>query len=192
MLCIFSLCLLCIISCSKTEKEEIDTQEQETMYLKDDDQVDRQTRNQTNWDDAGITAPIVSYEEITSKEIEVRSADSFSVYAVDETVLFDFDKAEIRDGGEEKLEEIVNSLEKRHPDGEVAVKGYTDAVGPKDYNKDLAEERARAVADYIRENGDVARDQISVLAKGEKDPVATNETEAGRQKNRRVEIMVRN
>lgn len=192
MLSYFGLCVVLLMSCSKSEKEEIDTGKEETMYLKEDENVDPQTAKKTDWDEVDVTSPIVSYEEIKSKEIEVRGSDSFSVYAVDETVLFDFDKAEIRDSGEEKLKEVVNSLEKRHPDGEVAVRGYTDAIGSKDYNKELAEERAEAVADFIRENADVSKEDITVLAKGEKNPVASNETAEGRQENRRVEILVRN
>lgn len=192
MLSYFGLCVVLLMSCSKSEKEEIDTGKEETMYLKEDENVDPQTAEKTDWDEVDVTSPIVSYEEIKSKEIEVRGSDSFSVYAVDETVLFDFDKAEIRDSGEEKLKEVVNSLEKRHPDGEVAVRGYTDAIGSKDYNKELAEERAEAVADFIRENADVSKEDITVLAKGEKNPVASNETAEGRQENRRVEILVRN
>jgi outer membrane protein OmpA-like peptidoglycan-associated protein len=184
--------ILSLAACSKTEKEKIDTSKDETMYLKEDENVDPQTRSKTEWSEVDVTSPIVKYEEIKSEEIEVRGTDSFSVYAVEERVLFDFDKAEIRNTGEEKLEEVINSVEKRHPDGEIAVRGYTDAIGSEAYNKQLAEERARAVAEYIKENSDVGGDQISVLAKGEENPVATNETEKGRQKNRRVEIVVKN
>jgi outer membrane protein OmpA-like peptidoglycan-associated protein len=193
MIRIFSICIVLFMSCSKSEKEKISTQEEDTMLLKEGENVSRETRNKTNWDEVDVTSPIVRYEEVKSEEIEVRGTDSYSVYSMDEKILFDFDKAKIRDTGKEKLEEVINSVEKRHPDGEVAVRGYADAIGSEDYNKQLAEERAEAVAQYIQKNTDIIEeDEITILAKGEQDPVASNETEKGRQKNRRVEILVRN
>lgn len=190
---IFSgLTMILLISCSQSEKEKIDTQSEEAMYMKEDENVESSTREQTNWEEVDVTSPIVSYEEIQSEEIEVRGTKDYSVYAVDETILFDFDKSSIREGGEEKLEEVITSVKKRHPDGEIAVRGYTDAIGSKDYNKELAEKRADAVASFLEDDAGIEDDQVTVLAKGEQDPVASNETVEGRQKNRRVEILVRN
>lgn len=189
---LLTICAFVVLSCSKTDKENIDTDKDKTMYFKEDENVDPATREATNWDEVDVTSPIVKYEEIESEEIEVRGTETYSVYGVDEAVLFDFDKAQIRDTGKEKLKEVINSVQKRHPDGEIAVRGYTDAVGSKDYNKELSEDRAKAVADYMKENSDIEDSQISVLAKGEKNPVATNETAQGRQQNRRVEILVKN
>lgn len=190
---IFSgLTMLLLISCTQSEKEKIDTESEETMYLKEDEDVATSTREQTNWGDVDVTSPIVSYEEIQSEEIEVRGTRDYSVYTVDETVLFDFDKASIREGGEDKLDEVITSVKKRHPDGEIAVRGYTDAVGTPEYNKELSEKRAEAVASFLQDDAEIDDDQVTVLAKGEQDPVASNETAEGRQKNRRVEILVRN
>lgn len=191
-LIISGLTIILLMSCSQSEKEKIDTQSEETMYMKEDENVDASTREQTNWDEVDVSSPIVSYEEIQSEEIEVRGTNDYSVYAVDETVLFDFDKASIRDSGKEKLREVITSVKKRHPDGNIAVRGYTDAIGTKDYNKALAEERARAVASFLQEDDAIEDDQVTVIARGEQDPVASNETPEGRQKNRRVEILVRN
>lgn len=190
---IFSgLTMLLLISCTQSEKEKIDTESEETMYLKEDEDVATSTREQTNWGDVDVTSPIVSYEEIQSEEIEVRGTRDYSVYTVDETVLFDFDKASIREGGEDKLDEVITSVKRRHPDGEIAVRGYTDAVGTPEYNKELSEKRAEAVASFLQDDAEIDDDQVTVLAKGEQDPVASNETAEGRQKNRRVEILVRN
>lgn len=190
---IFSgLTMLLLISCTQSEKEKIDTESEETMYLKEDEDVATSTREQTNWGDVDVTSPIVSYEEIQSEEIEVRGTRDYSVYTVDETVLFDFDKASIRESGEDKLDEVITSVKRRHPDGEIAVRGYTDAVGTPEYNKELAEKRAEAVASFLQDDAEIDDDQVTVIAKGEQDPVASNETAEGRQKNRRVEILVRN
>lgn len=190
-LLIGAFCLLMMASCSKTDKENVDTQDENTMVLKEDEQVSEATKEKVDWNEVDITSPIVKYDEVKSKEIEVRGDEQTSVYSIDENILFDVDKAEIRQGGEEKLKEVITSLKQRHPEGEIAVKGYTDATGSKDYNKELSEDRAEAVAEYIEKNGDIGEDRISVIAKGEKNPVSTNETAEGRQDNRRVEIMVR-
>jgi outer membrane protein OmpA-like peptidoglycan-associated protein len=188
---IATFCFLMMLSCSKTTKDDADTTDENTMVLKEGDKVSEVTKNKVDWNEVDVTSPIVKYEEVKSKDIEVRGAENYSVYSVDESILFDVDKAEIRKDGEEKLKEVITSVKQRHPQAEIAVKGYTDAVGSKDDNKELAEDRAEAVAEYIEKNSDITEDRISIIARGEKDPVATNETEEGRQENRRVEILVR-
>jgi outer membrane protein OmpA-like peptidoglycan-associated protein len=180
------------VSCSQTSREKADPDDKDKMVLKDDDKVDRQTKARTNWDEVDVTSPVVKYDEVRSSDIEVRGDKDYSVYSLDETILFDTDKATIKNQGQSKLKEVIESVKKRHPDGEIAVKGYTDSRGSADYNEDLAEQRAEAVAQYIQDNSDIDDDQISVIAKGEKDPAASNETAEGRQENRRVEIMARN
>ena len=70
------------------------------------------------------------------------------------------------------------------------VYGFTDAQGSAGYNKELAQQRADAVKSWLSSNG-IDAGRISVNAIGEGQPVATNNTEAGRQQNRRVEIVAR-
>ena len=72
----------------------------------------------------------------------------------------------------------------------VTVVGYTDSVGSAEANRELSRRRADAVADYLSQHG-VSRSRISVDSRGEEEPVATNDTEAGRAQNRRVEMLVR-
>ena len=72
----------------------------------------------------------------------------------------------------------------------VTVVGYTDSVGSAEANRELSRRRAGAVADYLSQHG-VSRSRISVDSRGEEEPVATNDTEAGRAQNRRVEMLVR-
>lgn len=185
---IIGLSALVFFSCSKSENKETTDQD---MVLREDEAVSEATKERINWDEVDVTSPIVTYDEVKSKDIEVRASDRYSVYSIDEKILFDVDKATIRSGGEEKLQEVVTSLKQRYPEGEIAVKGYTDATGSKSYNKDLSKERAEAVANFLQQKGDIEEDRIEVIAKGEKNPTATNETAEGRQENRRVEIMVR-
>ena len=72
----------------------------------------------------------------------------------------------------------------------VTVVGYTDSVGSAEANRELSRRRADAVADYLSQHG-VSRSRITVDSRGEEEPIATNDTEAGRAQNRRVEMLVR-
>ena len=184
-----SLGLFIFTGCSQ-EKENNAAAEEDKMVLKEDEEVSEATKEETNWDDVDVTSPVVQYEEVKSKDIEVRGAEEYAVYTIDEEVLFDVNKAAIGEQGKEKLQEVVTSVKQRYPDGEIAVKGYADATGDKSDNKDLSKDRAQAVADFLTQNG-IEDDQIDVIARGEKDPVASNDTEEGREQNRRVEIMVK-
>jgi outer membrane protein OmpA-like peptidoglycan-associated protein len=185
---ILSLSVLLLAACSKTDKETA-TQEDEAV-LKKDEEVSGTTKEKTNWDEVDITSPIVKYDEVKSTDVEVRGTDNYSVYSLDETVLFDVNQSTLKSGAEAKLQEIIASVKQRYPDGDIAVKGYTDNTGDRGDNKDLSKARAEAVADYLSKNG-IPKDRIEVRGKGEKDPAATNDTEAGRAKNRRVEIIAR-
>jgi outer membrane protein OmpA-like peptidoglycan-associated protein len=69
----------------------------------------------------------------------------------------------------------------------IEVAGHTDSVGAADYNQRLSERRASAVANYLGSRG-VMRDRMIVVGAGESRPIASNDTEAGRAQNRRVEI----
>jgi outer membrane protein OmpA-like peptidoglycan-associated protein len=87
------------------------------------------------------------------------------------------------------LDRIAATLNE-YPKTSVTVVGYTDSVGSSESNRDLSGRRAGAVADYLTQHG-VARNRISVESRGEENPIATNDTEAGRAQNRRVEMLVR-
>ena len=71
----------------------------------------------------------------------------------------------------------------------VDVYGHTDSVGSDAYNQDLSERRARSVADYLATHG-VREARLGIRGFGETQPVASNETDAGRAANRRVEIKI--
>ncbi len=133
--------------------------------------------------------PVVFFVEISSKDIEVRGTDSYSIYAFEENILFDFDKSTIRHQGYDKLNEIIASINKRYPEATIAIYGFTDSIGSNDYNKQLALDRANTVKQYLQQKGNIESDRIIVLAKGEQNSVSTNESEKGIQKNRRVEIV---
>lgn len=101
--------------------------------------------------------------------------------------LFEFNKADVRNMA--GIEPVVKLL-LENPLLTVSVTGHTDARGNENYNQRLSEQRAQVVAEYLRVKG-VAANRISVFGEGESRPVADNDTEAGRAKNRRVEFVVR-
>lgn len=103
-------------------------------------------------------------------------------------VLFDFNKYTLRPAAREKLAKISGII-LSHPGLKLEVDGYTDSIGSDDYNMKLSEQRADAVRDYLTGQG-LAGDNVSALGFGKENPVASNDTGAGRQKNRRVELVV--
>ena len=104
-------------------------------------------------------------------------------------VFFDADSTNIRSGGTANLEVIANSLKSRTHGYYVNVVGHTDDSGDVQYNERLAESRARTVSGYLSSRG-LTTDQIKVASFGAKRPIASNNTEAGRQLNRRVDIYI--
>jgi outer membrane protein OmpA-like peptidoglycan-associated protein len=103
-------------------------------------------------------------------------------------VLFEVDSAQLKPGALSDLEPLIGFLQK-HPDYRVVIDGYTDSVGTRRYNERLSQDRAMTVADDMIAKG-VPPDHIQALGFGEDYPVASNRTAAGRQQNRRVELLV--
>lgn len=104
-------------------------------------------------------------------------------------IYFDFDQATLKPQFKELLEGVYRDY--RQVDIErMIITGHTDSVGPEAYNQGLSERRAAAVAEYLVELG-VPSDKILARGKGESEPVAENDTKAGRAANRRVHIEVR-
>lgn len=108
---------------------------------------------------------------------------------VDEQVggpLFDFDKSVIRNTA--AIDPVVAQLI-QHPSLVVSITGHTDARGATAYNQRLSETRAKVVAHYLQSKG-IEANRITVHGMGEEQPVADNQTEEGRAKNRRVEFVI--
>jgi outer membrane protein OmpA-like peptidoglycan-associated protein len=143
------------------------------------------------WNAIDWNMPAVRMPDITARGVEVRGNDRYTNYSVDETVLFDVDKAKLRSGAKESLQQVAKSISQRSQ-GNIRIYGHTDATASKGYNKELSEERAQAVKQWLTKDGKIAESRISIHPMGESQPKATNETAKGRQKNRRVEIVVMN
>lgn len=104
------------------------------------------------------------------------------------TVLFDFDKADLRPESKPELERTIRFIQ-QNPGKKFEISAHTDALGTDDYNLDLAERRANAVRDYLLRNG-VNPEIVISKGYGESQPIDTNDTPEGRQRNRRVELTV--
>jgi len=103
-------------------------------------------------------------------------------------LLFAFNSDEIQSTAGENLKELAASLN-RYPDSQLLIVGHTDNVGDDAYNQGLSDRRANSAAAYLAAQG-VARTRVATSGKGEAEPVATNDTDAGRQQNRRVEVAI--
>jgi outer membrane protein OmpA-like peptidoglycan-associated protein len=103
-------------------------------------------------------------------------------------VLFDTGSANLKPGAREKLARISGILA-AHQGLRLEVEGHTDNVGGEDYNQRLSERRGESVRAYLVQQG-IASGTIGTAGLGESTPVATNGTSAGRQQNRRVELIV--
>ncbi len=106
----------------------------------------------------------------------------------EEGVLFGYDKYNVTGSAEQKLQQLAEILNK-YPDTYVLIEGHTDATGSDDYNISLSQKRAEAVSDELREK-DVKSKRIKTAWYGEAQPKFSNNTEANRAKNRRVEFAI--
>ncbi len=103
-------------------------------------------------------------------------------------VLFDFNKYDLKPGAREKMAKVAGIL-LAYPGLKIQVEGHTDSVGTDDYNLKLSQQRADSVRTYLVTQG-VPADSVTSVGLGKADPVASNDTAAGRQQNRRVELVV--
>lgn len=103
-------------------------------------------------------------------------------------LLFNFDSDQLRPEARENLDNLAANLSD-FGDSNLLLVGHTDSVGTSTYNQSLSERRSRAVAEYLIAKG-VAASRIQTTGRGETEPIASNDTDAGRQQNRRVEVAI--
>jgi OOP family OmpA-OmpF porin len=103
-------------------------------------------------------------------------------------ILFDFNQASIKAESTETLAEVGRFLS-THPDKNLVVSGHTDSVGEFEFNRELSQRRAEAVVDYLVKNHQGSRIRLTPFGASFAAPVASNATEDGRAKNRRVELV---
>jgi outer membrane protein OmpA-like peptidoglycan-associated protein len=143
--------------------------------------------NSINWD-----APVVNEPKLKGANVEKRTDANkgYNIYTLDDRLLFDTDKAQIRPDGEDKLQQVVDEIKSLPQGKQIRVFGHADARASNEYNKELSAERANTVKKWLQEKGGIDANRLSIEAMGETAPIATNETARGRQLNRRVAIVV--
>ncbi len=106
----------------------------------------------------------------------------------DSGILFGFDSSDLQGAGQQNLSDLAASLEE-YEGTEVLVVGHTDSVGSDAYNQGLSERRAASARSYLIGAG-LEAGRVRAVGMGETEPIASNDTDAGRQQNRRVEVAI--
>ena len=125
--------------------------------------------------------------EALLKEMEAKKTDRGMVITLGD-VLFDSNQAQLKSGGMRSVQRLAD-FSKQYPQRRLLIEGFTDSVGSRSRNQDLSDERAQSVRTALLGMG-VSTDRITSRGYGESYPAAGNDTPAGRQQNRRVEIIV--
>jgi outer membrane protein OmpA-like peptidoglycan-associated protein len=106
----------------------------------------------------------------------------------DSGILYDIDRSDLRPVSRTNLAQLAKILN-RYPDTNILIEGHTDNTGSNDHNMTLSKDRAQSVASYLA-TVEVKSARFSIAGYGETQPIVTNDTPAGQQKNRRVDIAV--
>ena len=131
-------------------------------------------------------------EELRKRNIDARET-SRGVMVNLPSVNFEFDSADLTRDGRSKVNQIADIVKRDAPSRRVTVEGHAsrESAAQEAYNQRLSERRANTVADALERSGVNGRN-ISAQGLGTRAPVATNDTESGRQQNRRVEVIIEN
>jgi outer membrane protein OmpA-like peptidoglycan-associated protein len=144
----------------------------------------------------GVTGAVIGKKmDKQAKEIEnkvpgakVDRVEEGIVVEFNEKILFGYDRADLSASAEDNLDKLVTIL-KEYPDTNIEVQGHTDSKGTEAYNQSLSERRAGAVASYLRNRG-LSSSRVITRGYGETAPVASNDSDAGRSQNRRVNFLI--
>ncbi|MFD2890954.1 OmpA family protein [Flavobacterium chuncheonense] len=126
-------------------------------------------------------------QAVPGAEVE-RVGEGIRLVLGESSVNFDFNQATLTAKAKQNLDKLVPVF-KEYADTDIKIFGYTDSKGSDEYNLGLSEKRAASVKNYLTSKGLVVS-RFEVVGMGEADPIADNETEAGRSKNRRVEFAI--
>ncbi|HYR29357.1 MAG TPA: OmpA family protein, partial [Thermoanaerobaculia bacterium] len=124
----------------------------------------------------------------TLARLNARVTETEVVIQLPGAILFDFDSANIRPDAERALNDVATVI-KGYPQRPVRVDGHTDSIATDEYNQSLSQRRASSVVAWLTSHG-IERARLASAGFGESKPVATNDTAAGRQLNRRVEVVI--
>ncbi len=185
---------------AQLEREKALKAEEDAQKLKKQAQIEREKALQAEEDAQKLKKQAqlerekaLKAEEDTQKlkkeleELKAKQTDRGYVLTLGD-ILFEFDKAQLLPGGMNNIYRLAEFL-KKHPERNVIVEGHTDSMGSAKYNLGLSQRRAYAVRDALLRNG-IQSNRIIAEGYGKNYPVASNETDAGRQQNRRVEVVI--
>jgi OOP family OmpA-OmpF porin len=134
-----------------------------------------------------LTGKVSGYKEITGKELKLAPIKEGTIVSLN-NIFFDTGKSELRPESAPELDRLVITLNE-FPKMTIEMRGHTDNTGSNEINNKLSQDRADAVREYFISKG-IEPDRIASKGFGEAKPVATNDTDEGRQKNRRVEFVI--
>lgn len=123
-----------------------------------------------------------------SEAASVRREGNLLAVTFKSDMSFDFDSATVRSGLYTEIDRVATIMQ-NYPQTLIRIEGHTDSLGSEEYNMDLSRKRALAVQNLLTQRG-VGIHRIEIIGYGESAPVASNDTENGRQLNRRVEIKI--
>jgi len=128
-------------------------------------------------------------EELTQRvnELEAERTERGLVLTLGD-VLFDFDQAGLKPGAMRTVENLAKFM-REYPERKIMIEGFTDSIGSDWYNEELSRLRASSVRQALLDRG-IAGNRIQIVGYGKRFSVASNQTEAGRQQNRRVEVII--
>ena len=182
---------------AREEKEQAQQNEAESaraaeLSAEEADQARRLAKSRASEAEYARLEADLASQQITSltrqlENLQLRETESGVVVTLGD-VLFATGQVTLVEGGRSSLEEVVDLLQ-TEPDKKIRVEGHTDSSGDADANLLLSEQRAQAVLEALVSLG-VASDRISALGMGEDFPIASNEDEDGRARNRRVDVIL--
>lgn len=126
-------------------------------------------------------------EQLPGAQVE-RVGEGIKLVLGENAVRFEFNKATLTSTAKANLDKLVPVF-KNYPDTNIKIYGYTDSKGADEYNLNLSDQRAGAVKNYLSSKG-LVNSRFSIMGMGESDPIDTNDTDAGRANNRRVEFAI--
>jgi outer membrane protein OmpA-like peptidoglycan-associated protein len=182
---------------AREEKEEALQKEAESaraaqLSAEEADQARRLAESRASEAEYARLEAELASQQVTSltrqlENLQLRETESGVVVTLGD-VLFASGQAELVEGGRSSLEEVVDLLQ-TEPDKKIRVEGHTDSLGDAQANLLLSEQRAQAVLEALVSMG-VDSERISSLGMGEDFPIASNEDEDGRARNRRVDVIL--
>jgi len=208
-------CLLLLSACLDNGEEDNDSvnenvktsndennNEEEDISNSEFDKVDDNDNNEENIPSSEFDKSSTDIDSDFDKEVKetlsefnAEGTEDGAKLTLPEDILFDFDSDQLLSEADEAIEQLVQVIETTDDNEEVTIVGHTDNKGEDSYNQELSENRANAVLEALADK-DIDEDRLNAEGKGANAPVAENtnsdgsDNPDGRQKNRRVEVII--